>query len=226
MPNLPEGSGIMVNIPQYQLHVYENGKSVMNMPIVVGTTGSQTVIFSDELKYVVFSPFWNIPSSIVRSEILPAIQRDKDYLTKKNMEQVGVSHGIPLIRQRPGPGNSLGRVKFIFPNSYNIYLHDTPSKSLFELEKRAFSHGCIRVGKPAELAAYLLKDSKSWTPEKISQAMRSNKEKWVTLEKPVPVFIFYFTAWVDEEGRLHFREDLYGHDERMAARLFASPSPL
>src|SRR5690606_4176207 len=110
--------------------------------------------------------------------------------------------------------------KFIFPNSYNIYLHDTPSKSLFGAERRAFSHGCIRVSEPAKLAEYLLRNQKDWTPDKISQAMRVNTEKWLSLENPLPVFISYFTASVDQEGLLNFREDIYGHDQKMAERLF------
>lgn len=220
MPNLPEGNGILVNIPQYKLHVFEKGEIVLDMNIVVGNAVTQTVIFSDEVKYVVFSPYWNVPRSIVRNEIYPAMQRNSNYLAQKNMEQTGFSQGLPIIRQKPGNSNSLGRVKFIFPNSYNIYLHDTPSRNLFEEERRAFSHGCIRIQKPFEMADYLLKDDAEWSSEKISQAMRTNSEKWVSLDNPVPVFISYFTAWVDRDGLLNFREDIYGHDKKMADRLF------
>lgn len=222
MPNIPEGNGILVNIPQYELHVVEEGEIVFQMDIVVGKTGSETVIFADEVQYVVFSPYWNVPRSIVRSEIYPAIQKNPNYLAEKNMEQLGFSNGLPIVRQKPGNNNSLGRVKFIFPNSYNIYLHDTPSKSLFGAERRAFSHGCIRIAQPTKLAEYLLREQKDWTPDKISQAMRVNTEKWVSLEKPLPVFISYFTAWVDQEGLLNFREDIYGHDQKMAERLFVA----
>lgn len=220
MPDLPEGNGIVVNIPQFQLHVFEAGEVVLKMDIVVGKTGSQTVIFSDMLKYVVFSPYWNVPPSIVRAEIYPAMQKDDNYLAKKNMEQTGFSHGLPIIRQKPGSTNSLGRVKFIFPNNYNIYFHDTPARSLFGEEKRAFSHGCIRLEKPEALAIYLLRDRPEWDPVRIARAMRSDKEKWVPLESPMPVFISYFTAWVDGNGLLHFRDDLYGHDQKMGERLF------
>ena len=221
MPNMPEGNGILVNIPQYELHVWEEGKIVFAMDIVVGKTGSETVIFADEVQYVVFSPYWNVPRSIVRSEIYPAMQKNPNYLAEKNMEQIGFSNGLPIIRQKPGNSNSLGRVKFIFPNSYNIYLHDTPSKSLFGAESRAFSHGCIRVSQPTKLAEYLLRHQKDWTPEKIAQAMKVNSEKWVALDEPLPVFISYFTAWVDQDGLLNFRKDIYGHDQRMAERLFS-----
>lgn len=222
MPNIPDGNGILVNIPQYELHVLEEGEIVFQMNIVVGKTGSETVIFADEVQYVVFSPYWNVPRSIVRSEIYPAMQKNPNYLAQKNMEQIGFSNGLPIVRQKPGNNNSLGRVKFIFPNSYNIYLHDTPSKSLFGAERRAFSHGCIRIAQPTKLAEYLLRDHKDWTQDKISQAMRVNTEKWVSLEKPLPVFISYFTAWVDQEGLLNFREDIYGHDQKMAERLFVA----
>ena len=136
------------------------------------------------------------------------------------MEIVGNSGGLPIVRQKPGPGNSLGKVKFIFPNRYNIYLHDTPSKELFKAEKRTFSHGCIRIEKPFELAQYLLRNQPEWTDEKIREAMNSKKEKWVKLPAPVPVYIAYFTSWVDREGVLNFRDDIYGHDRRMESHLF------
>ncbi len=222
MPHIPEGNAILVNIPQYELHVLEEGKVAFQMDIVVGKTGSETVIFADEVQYVVFSPYWNVPRSIVRSEIYPAMQKNPNYLAEKNMEQLGFSNGLPIIRQKPGNSNSLGRVKFIFPNSYNIYLHDTPSRSLFGAERRAFSHGCIRVSQPTKLAEYLLRDQKEWSADKIAQAMTENKEKWVALDDPLPVFISYFTAWVDQEGLLNFRQDIYGHDQRMAERLFGT----
>lgn len=220
MPDLQAGNGILVNIPQYRLHLFEDSELVMGMNIVVGTAASKTVIFNDMIKYVVFSPYWNVPRSIVRSEIVPGMERNPNYLADRNMEQTGFSNGLPVIRQRPGANNSLGRVKFIFPNSYDIYLHDTPARSLFVKERRAFSHGCIRVEKPTELAEYLLRDSAGWGREEILREMRSNKENWVTLDKPMPVFIAYFTAWVGVDGLLNFREDIYGHDQKMSDRLF------
>ena len=221
-PLFPESRLILVNIPEYKLHVFENKQEVLNMGIVVGKAATQTVIFSNMLKNIVFSPYWNIPPSIVRTEILPAMRRNKSYLAQKNMEQYGFSDGLPLVRQKPGNTNSLGRVKFLFPNSYNIYLHDTPAKSLFAEEKRAFSHGCIRLAQPKKLAEYLLPDCSGWTSAKIEKAMSGKKETWVTLKKAVPVFITYFTSWVDKDGLLNFRDDLYGHDQKMAAQLFKS----
>ncbi|MET1056850.1 MAG: L,D-transpeptidase family protein [Pedobacter sp.] len=219
-PLIPESKFILVNIPEYKLHVFEANKEVLNMGIVVGKAANKTVIFSNELKNIVFSPYWNIPPSIVRTEILPEMRRNRNYLSQKNMEQYGTSEGLPQIRQKPGNANSLGRVKFLFPNSYNIYLHDTPAKSLFAEEKRAFSHGCIRLAQPKKLAEYLLADRPEWTTEKIEQAMNKKTEVWVNMKQPVPVFITYFTSWVDKDGLLNFREDLYGHDKLMAGQMF------
>jgi murein L,D-transpeptidase YcbB/YkuD len=220
IPQQPPGNLLLVNIPEFRLHVFDSGEKQFSINVVVGKEVHSTVIFTDQLRYVVFSPYWNVPSSIVRNEILPAMRRNSNYLARNNMEQTGTSNGLPVIRQKPGGGNALGRVKFIFPNSYNIYFHDTPAKSLFNESSRAFSHGCIRLGEPVKLAEYLLRDQPEWTPEKIKEAMNASKEKWVTLKKSVPVFISYFTAWVDSEGLLNFRTDIYGHDKKMAAHLF------
>ena len=139
---------LLVNIPEFRLHVYEEGAEVMSMEVVVGANATRTVIFSDTLSQIVFSPTWTVPASITRNEILPAIRKDPDYLRKNNMEIIGGSASAPVIRQRPGPTNALGRVKFLFPNSHNIYMHDTPSQAAFGLEARAFSHGCIRLSRP------------------------------------------------------------------------------
>ncbi len=218
MPEAPPNF-LLANIPEYRLHVVESGKDVLAMNIVVGKAANRTVIFSDELKYVVFSPYWNVPRSIVRNEIYPAMQRSSSYLSRNKMEVTGYSGGLPNVRQKPGNSNALGHVKFIFPNSYNIYFHDTPSRSLFNRQQRAFSHGCIRLQQPFDLAVYLLRNQPKWTNEKIKAAMNSLKEKWVTLDKTVAVFITYFTSWVDEQGLLHFTDDIYGHDEKLAAHL-------
>ncbi|OLY92785.1 Murein L,D-transpeptidase YcbB/YkuD [Cnuella takakiae] len=221
VPREAKGDHIIVNIPEFRLHAYNDTGKVFDMRIVVGKSGTSTVVFNDELKYVVFSPYWNVPASIVRNEIMPAMRRNPGYLARKNMEQTGTSGGLPVIRQKPGGSNSLGLVKFLFPNSYNIYFHDTPSKSLFSQDKRAFSHGCIRLAEPVKMAQWLLRDQPHWTAEKINEAMHQSKEKWVTVKQPVPVFISYFTAWVDREGLLHFRDDIYGHDKEMAEQMFA-----
>jgi murein L,D-transpeptidase YcbB/YkuD len=136
------------------------------------------------------------------------------------MEVVGNNDGIPVVRQKPGPGNALGRVKFLFPNSFSIYMHDTPAKSLFVKDKRAFSHGCIRLREPEKMANYVLRNQNEWTPEKIEEAMNAGKEKFVKIKDPITVLITYYTAWVDETGRLNFREDIYGHDNSLAKKMF------
>lgn len=205
---------IVVNIPSYRLNYYKEGKIALTSNVVVGTTLNKTVIFSGMMSYIVFSPYWNVTPNIIKTEILPEMQKDKNYLSKHNMEW---NNGN--VRQKPGPTNSLGLVKFLFPNTNNIYLHDTPSKSLFASEKRAFSHGCIRVEKPKELANLILQDDPYWTPEKIDKAMHKNKEVWYTLKNKIPVYIGYFTAFVDEDGIMNFYKDIYGKDAQLAAML-------
>lgn len=204
----------VINIPEYRLHVYENNNLLWSMDVVVGKPAHETVIFSGNILYVVFSPYWNVPSSILRKEVLPGIKKNANYLAKNNMEWHGNS-----VRQKPGPDNSLGLVKFLFPNSYNIYLHDTPAKSLFGESSRAFSHGCIRLAQAEKFADYLLRNNASWTPATIDSAMHSGKEQYVTLKDPEPVFIAYFTSWVDRQGRLNFRKDTYGRDRPLASTL-------
>jgi murein L,D-transpeptidase YcbB/YkuD len=209
------GTRIIANIPNYKLYVYENDIQVLTMDIVVGKISNPTIVFADTLENIVFSPYWNIPASIVRNEILPAMARNSSYLQKNNMEITGKVEGLPTIRQKPGPNNSLGLVKFLFPNQHNIYFHDTPAKSLFEKKNRAFSHGCIRLSQPFELARYLLKDQVQWQEKEIRQAMNSGSEKWVKLATKIPVSIIYYTAWVDSSGLVNFRDDIYGHDREM-----------
>jgi murein L,D-transpeptidase YcbB/YkuD len=217
VPAEPTTDYFLVNIPEFRLHVYEKAKLAWSMNVVVGSTAHNTVIFNGDMKYVVFSPYWNVPPSIIKNEILPGIEGNKNYLADHNMEW---NNGN--VRQKPGPRNSLGLVKFLFPNSYNIYLHDTPSKSLFNEGKRAFSHGCIRLAEPKKFAEYILRNDSTWTTEKITAAMNSGKEKYVTLKQTIPVFIGYFTAWVNSKGELNFRDDVYGHDKKMSEHLFTN----
>lgn len=205
---------IVVNIPSYRLNYYKEGKVALTSNVVVGNTMNKTVIFSGMMSYIVFSPYWNVTPNIIKTEILPAMKKDKNYLANHNMEW---NNGN--VRQKPGPTNSLGLVKFLFPNTNNIYLHDTPSKSLFSSEKRAFSHGCIRVEKPVELANLILQDDPFWTPEKIDKAMHKGKESWYTLKDKIPVYIGYFTAFVDEEGDINFYKDIYAKDAQLASML-------
>jgi murein L,D-transpeptidase YcbB/YkuD len=217
MPVKRDGKLIMVNIPEFMLHITEGDKHVIHMAVVVGKEGHTTTMFSDDLEQIVFSPYWNIPPSIVKNEIIPSINKNPNYLAQNNMERT--SDGG--IRQLPGPKNSLGRVKFLFPNSFNIYFHDTPAKSLFEKDNRAASHGCIRLSDPVTMANYLLQDSPEWTPEKIEEAMNRGVEKTVQLKHSVPVIITYYTAWVDEDKKMNFREDVYGNDSTIAAKMFS-----
>ncbi len=209
-----KGDYLIINIPAFTLFGYDNDSLAFTMKVVVGKAVHETVIFNGDLKYIVFSPYWTVPSGIMKREILPAIKKDPDYLARNNMEWHGKT-----VMQKPGPRNALGLVKFLFPNSYDIYLHDTPAKSLFGKHIRAFSHGCIRVEQPKKLALFLLRDEPKWTPEKIDAAMHSGKEQWVTLKNPVPVFIAYLTAWVDREGKLNLRDDIYKRDDRLAAMM-------
>ncbi|MGH9218388.1 MAG: L,D-transpeptidase family protein, partial [Vicinamibacterales bacterium] len=219
----------MVNVPSFHLIAREQGKPVMDIRVVVGKVGNKTPLFSDEMESVVFSPYWNIPDSIAQGETLPALAKDPNYLARQNIEIVRTSgekvstedvdwsnpdelKGF-AFRQRPGSGNALGHVKFLFPNQHNVYLHDTPADSLFGKPTRAFSHGCIRVEEPETLAKYVLRDYPEWDEQSIFAAMRAGTERHVKLKQKVPVHIVYFTSWVDENGGLHFQPDIYGYDQ-------------
>ncbi|MDZ4794425.1 MAG: L,D-transpeptidase family protein [Bacteroidota bacterium] len=217
LPQKPTGNLIIVNLPEFMLHVYDGNKLLFDMVVVVGRVGNNTMMFNGNLNQIYFSPYWNVPQSIIKNEIIPAIARNPNYLVGKNMERVGSG-----IRQRPGPGNALGKVKFIFPNSFNIYFHDTPSKSLFGQDKRAFSHGCIRLKEPQKMAEWLLKNDPDWNTEKIVSAMNQTTEKYVKLKDAVPVFIIYYTAWVDSDGQLNFRDDVYQHDIEIVKKMFTA----
>ncbi len=205
---------IVVNIPSYKLTYFKNQKPVLISNVVVGNTMNRTVIFSGMIRYVVFSPYWNVPKSILNKEILPGIEKDGNYLQKHDMEWHEGN-----VRQKPGVKNSLGLVKFLFPNSNNIYLHDSPAKGLYDKEDRAFSHGCIRVEKAKELANAILKNDSNWTSEKIAAAMNKGEESWYTLKSKIPVYIGYFTSWVDNDGAVHFYDDVYKRDNKLAKLL-------
>ena len=239
---LPSDMGtrhIVVNIPAYELQVHEGNQIPLTMKVVVGTNANRTPLFSDMIETVVFSPYWNIPESIATKEILPKIMKDPDYRLRQNIEVVKVGKRTEVVdpskinwddapaafqyqlRQKPGPKNSLGLVKFLFPNEFNVYLHDTPADNLFDRFTRNFSHGCVRVERPLELASYLLHDQPEWTAEKIETAMHSDSETHVALKTPVAVHIVYWTAWVDSTGVLQIRPDVYGYGypARAAARV-------
>ena len=219
-PDTAKVDRVVVNIPEYKLRVYDSGRYSFGMPVVVGTAANNTVIFTGNIRYIVFSPYWNVPISITKKEVMPAMEKDKNYLKKNNMEIVKYDGAIPEVRQKPGLNNSLGNVKFLFPNKYNIYLHDTPHRDAFLDSKRSFSHGCIRIGNPPALASFLLRRQPAYTADSIKSLMNQPVEKWVDAKPLVQVIIKYFTAWVDENGLLNFRDDIYGHDKKMAEKLF------
>ncbi|HLS31904.1 MAG TPA: L,D-transpeptidase family protein [Flavobacteriaceae bacterium] len=201
---------IFVNIPAYQLEFFKEGKVTLESSVVVGKIMTKTVIFDGEMSYIAFSPYWNLPQSIIKNEVLPGMEKDEDYLKKRNMEWNDGN-----VRQRPGYQNSLGLVKFMFPNSNAIYLHDTPAKSLFDREDRAMSHGCIRVEKARDLAITILEEDKEWNKKRIDAAMHAGRENIYNLKEKIPVYIGYFTAWVDEEGKVNFYKDVYNRDKKL-----------
>jgi murein L,D-transpeptidase YcbB/YkuD len=224
---------VVVNIPEFRLRAFEKGGTVaLTMNVIVGKAyRHETPVFERDMKFVVFRPYWNVPPSIQRSEIVPAIRKDRDYIAKKGYEVVTPQGGVVTsgtisddilqqlsagklqVRQKPGPSNALGLVKLMFPNEYNVYLHSTPSQQLFSQTRRDFSHGCIRVEKPAELAAWVLRDKPEWSLDRVGAAMQTGKDNvQVNLTKPVPVLILYGTAVVDEQNQVHFFDDIYGYD--------------
>ena len=207
---------IMVNIPSFTLTYFKDDKPALISKVVVGKSMNKTAVFSSVLSQIIFSPYWNVPPSILRKEILPAIAKNRNYLAENDMEWVK-----DRVRQRPGPQNALGLVKFVFPNSLTIYMHDTPFKNLFKEDQRAFSHGCIRVADARDLTLAILKDDKNWTVEKIDTAMNRGVEKTYNLKTKIPVYIGYFTAWVDREGKLHFYDDIYDHDAKLTDMLLS-----
>lgn len=220
MPVMDSGARIEVNVPSFMLYAYGDTGNTFEMPVVVGKEGTNTLMLNGTLNEIVFNPYWNIPASIVENEIMPAMKADPNYLKKHNMEIVKSNDSIPQIRQLPGDNNSLGHAKFLFPNPFDIYLHDTPAKDLFQQDNRAYSHGCIRVADAQKLAHYLLKGQKDWTPEKIAAAMKGTTEQRVTLQKSLPVYINYFTVWADQTGKIQYRNDIYGQDNRTKSMMF------
>lgn len=235
LPELNPGRFVIVNIPSFQLWAFNDlsdpNKNFINMKVVVGKAlKNQTPVLMAELSFIDFMPYWNVPYSIIKEEILPKWLQDPNYLDKEEMELVynfgnevkpvaltetsldQVKQGLLKIRQRPGKKNPLGRVKFIFPNKDDVYLHSTPANSLFSKSRRDFSHGCVRVEDPELLAEFALKNQKEWTKEAIEQAMKSPKTERVILKKPIPVLFFYTTSFIDQDDNLEFYPDIYGHD--------------
>lgn len=228
-----EGETILVNVPSFQLVYRKGSDTLFTTKVIVGTLKHQTPVFTAPLSYLVFSPYWNIPPSIAKNETLPAIRKNANYLQRNNMEVVNTAgqaltssqvnwNAKPfpyLIRQKPGESNALGQVKFMFPNPFNVYLHDTPAKQLFDQDLRTFSHGCIRMEQPRDFAELLLKNSEGWTSEKVGLAMGQDNEKIVNLPYKIPVAIVYFTFWTEFDGKPRFFVDIYKRDEEVLALL-------
>jgi L,D-transpeptidase YcbB len=219
---LPRALGqryVYVNVPSFRLDAYDSGQRVLSMKVVVGAEydGHATPVFSDSMRWVVFRPYWRPTEHIMKNEIFPRMKADPTYLARNDMELVR-DGGARAVRQRPGVHNSLGLVKFLFPNDYDIYLHDTNEKSLFARSARAASHGCIRLEHPDKLAEYVL----GWQPDSVKYAMESGKDdQTITLAKKLPVYIVYFTAY-ERDGEIHFADDVYGRDDGLKTRLTAS----
>ena len=239
---------IVINIPEFVLRAYEVSEQGVDireeMKVIVGKAlDTRTPLFDEDMRFIEFSPYWNVPPSIAKAELVPKLHVKPGEWDREGYEFVladgtvqtalntadldAVMHGGARIRQRPGERNALGDIKFVFPNTDNIYLHHTPSVGLFERERRDFSHGCIRVERPLALAEFVLKDQPDWTPARISDAMTAGKSATLRLDEPIPVLIAYGTALV-KQGRIHFFDDIYGHDRLLdeALRQRASAQPL
>lgn len=230
---------VFVNLADFELKLVEGTKTVLDSRVVIGDDFHRTPVFSGDMTYLVLNPNWNVPPSIATKELLPKIRRNVNYLRNNNFKlfsgwgadaheinpanvdwsQVSARRFPYKIRQEPGDGNALGRVKFMFPNEFNIYLHDTPSRGLFSRSVRNFSHGCIRVGKPLELAEMLLRHDPEWTRERIDAVIASGRQQIVKLKTPVKVHITYLTAWVNKDGSVYFHDDVYGRDARLERAL-------
>ena len=241
---------VLVNIPMFELTAWSSpgagGEPAFRSGVIVGKAlDTETPVFVEEMRYLIFRPYWNIPPSIAQNETVPAIEKDKDYLRKNDMEIVRgqgddadpvelsddaldrVNAGQLRIRQRPGPRNSLGLVKFVFPNDENVYLHGTPAEELFDRSRRDFSHGCVRVEDPVGLAEWVLADQPEWTRDRILGAMEDDTKasRRVSLTRPLTVVLFYTTASVEPDGTVRFAKDIYGHDERLDQALHLAGSP-
>ena len=231
---------ILVNVPEYKLYVIENGKTIYETRVVVGKKKNKTPVLTSEVSEFVLNPYWNVPTSITKNEIIPKLLEDPEYLSKNGMKIISRlnnqnvfvdpeivdwatidTESAPLrIRQDPGKKNALGRVKFIFPNNHKVYLHDTPSRRLFAHSSRAFSHGCVRVENPFEFAKVLISNSETWTTEKLDYFAKRKKTKTIKLDNPIPIHITYMTAWADEQGVINFRPDIYKRDSHIASSLY------
>lgn len=241
---------IIVNIPQFRLFAFrkveDSAQDILQMNVIVGEAfrARQTPVFAAEMRYVVMQPYWDVPRSILVKELLPDIRRKPGWLESHGYEIVRgpgddaralpvtaenidlLTRGTLRLRQKPGPSNALGHVKFMFPNSHNVYLHDTPARDLFSRSRRAFSHGCIRVSDPMALLAHVMRDDPTWTTERRDQALALDTPTRVALSHPIPVFILYGTALATEAGPVLFFDDLYGQDAPLLAKISARSAAL
>jgi murein L,D-transpeptidase YcbB/YkuD len=234
---------VRVNIAGFELQAMDGGEVALSSRVIVGKRYTKTPVFSGRMTYLVLNPYWYVPGSIARNEILRDVQKDPGYLAREQLDVLAGTgpdarvldpgtidwaslgpRDLPYVfRQRPGTVNSLGRLKLMFPNPYNVYLHDTPARSLFEREVRAFSHGCIRVERPLALAAWVLQGDPRWTEETLQAAIDTGAQQTIVLPHPVPVHVLYWTAWVDERGVLQLRDDVYGRDPAVLRALLEAP---
>jgi L,D-transpeptidase YcbB len=215
---------IIVNIAGFELEVVDNGRAVEAMNVVVGRLDRQTPVFADSMQFVVVNPYWNVPNGIFEKDVRPKMQSDPGYLARNNMEMVN-----GRVRQKPGPKNSLGRYKFLFPNEFDVYLHDTPDGHLFSRTQRDFSSGCIRLERPEDFARLMLDMLSDRGASQLDASLTNWNERWIKLDRTMPVYLLYFTAWVEEDGTVRFHHDVYGRDEQLAPqreeRLEAAPAP-
>jgi murein L,D-transpeptidase YcbB/YkuD len=238
-----EDEYLMVDIANYLLYAVENDREALKMRVVVGKPFWSTPVFNGAMTHLVFNPYWNVPLSIALKETLPEALKDPAYLEENRIRMVkgwgpkakildpadveltreALLRADYRFRQDSGPGNALGRIKFMFPNRFHVYLHDTPAKSLFQLPNRSFSHGCIRVEEPVKLANYLLRKDAKWSSEAILRQLDSLERKSAPLPEPLAVHILYWTAWADENGLMRFRNDVYERDDAVYNALFEEP---
>jgi L,D-transpeptidase YcbB len=211
LPNELGERFVMVNIAGFEMEVVDQGRTVQAMNVVVGRLDRQTPVFADSIRHVVVNPYWNVPDGIFEQDVRPAMERDPTYLVRNNMEMVN-----GRVRQKPGPKNSLGRFKFLFPNEFDVYLHDTPQGHLFARTSRDFSSGCIRLERPEEFARLLLDMQTERGAGQLDPMLTSWSERWIKLDRPLPVYILYFTAWVEEDGTVRFHHDVYGRDGQLS----------
>jgi murein L,D-transpeptidase YcbB/YkuD len=246
---LPQDLGnkhLIINIANFELDVVENNKPVLTMRAIVGKSYRRTPVFSDKMTYLVLCPYWHVPQNIAAQDILPLVKKDSLYFRKQNMKvfegwgneakeidpetidwsSITTNNFKYRFRQEPGPNNALGDIKFMFPNQFNVYLHDTPARELFKKSTRGFSSGCIRIEKPTELAEYVLSSDQSWNREKIRAAINRKIEQTVRLPEPIPIHLLYWTSWVSEDGTLNFRDDIYSRDRPLVEALHEEPSRL